>query len=128
MGVQLIVGAPAAGDVTGALSAGQSPSDGTSNVPAVNTAAVITYAAVPGQRHRLTMLAFSYAPAPAGGRITVTDGGTTILDLDVTGATDREISLPPGGLRGTVNTAMTATLAAGGAAVQGKLSAAKITG
>jgi hypothetical protein len=96
--------------------------------PAANTAATVTFAAVAGQSHRLTFLVVSYSGAPTGGRLTVADGATTIIDIDVTAAGPFVVPLPNGGIKGTVATAMTITLAAGGAGVAGKVSAAKITG
>ncbi len=79
----------------------------------------------------LRWLAWSYSAAPTGGRLTVQDGATTILDFSITAAGPR--SLPSGGpparlgLKGSLNTAMTVTLAAGGAAVSGKVNAYKRT-
>lgn len=123
-----------AGDLSGAvvaggvsLSAAQPASDATATVPAANAAAVVTFNAVAGQRHRLTMLGYSYGTAPTAGRLTVLDGATTIIDLDITAVGPGVLPIPPGGIRGSVNTAMVATLAAGGAGVQGKIFAAKLT-
>lgn len=123
-----------ASDLTGvvvagaaSLSASQPASDALSNAPAVNTNAVITYAAVPGQRHRLTGLGFSYNAAPTGGRLTVVDGATTRVDIDLTSAGYTDLTLPPGGIFGAVNTALVITLAAAGAAVTGKVWASKLT-
>jgi hypothetical protein len=107
------------------------------NVPAANVAAVLTFAAVPGAAHRLTFLAYSYSiPNPALGRLTVNDailGNIIDVDIPIAAATVPLVSpvivpLPPGGIQGSLNAAMVITLAAGGAAVQGKLSAAKVTG
>lgn len=91
------------------------------HVPAANTAAVITLAAAEGRRHVAHYIQWSYSAAPTGGRLTVEDGaGNIILDLDITAA-------GPGGLTlvliGSANTQMIISLAAGGAAVVGKINA-----
>lgn len=118
----------AAADGLGVLLASQPGSTApAAAAPAVNTAAVITFAAVAGQSHRLTFLVVSYNAAPTGGRLTVADGATNLVDMDVTAAGPLVVPLPPGGIKGSVNTAMTITLAAAGAAVSGKVSAAKLT-
>jgi hypothetical protein len=107
------------------------------NTPAANTAAVLTFAAEPGKSHRLTFLAYSYdRPNVAIGRLTVNDATLgNILDVDIPIAAATAplqspviVPLPPGGIQGTPGAAMVVTLAAGGAAVVGKLSAAKVTG
>jgi len=118
----------ASGDGLGVELACQPSSIATAAAPAANTAATITYAAVTGQQHRLTLLAASYSGgAPAGGNITVQDGATTVLSLDVASTGPLIVPLPPGGIKGSINTAMTITLSAGGAGVSGKVSAAKLT-
>jgi len=89
--------------------------------PAANTAAVITLAAEAGRRHVVRYLAWSYSAAPTGGRLTVTDGGTNKLVVDITAAGQGSLNLT-NGFQGAVNSAVVATLAAGGAAVTGKLS------
>lgn len=94
---------------------------------AANAAVTHTFAAVAGQAHRLTFLLVSYSGGPTGGRITVTDGATTVLDAHVTAAGPTVLPLPPGGLKGSVNTAMTVTLAAGGLSIVGKLNTGLIT-
>lgn len=111
----------------GGVKVSQASSTPQSSTAAANTAVVQTFAAVAAQVHRLTMLAVSYSAAPTGGRVTVADGGTTILDLDVTAAGTFFVPLPDGGLKGTVNTAMTVTLAAAGAAVVGKVNSGRVT-
>jgi hypothetical protein len=87
---------------------------------AADTAVVITLAASPGHRHLIHGMQWSYSAAPTGGRLTVADGITTIFDVDITAAADRYdkvISM----LKGSINTAMTITLAAGSGTVVGKL-------
>ncbi len=127
MGLQVLAQPAGVTDLSGRLLATDEPSDVTAATAAANTAVVTTYAAVAGQRHRLSWLAFSYSAAPAAGRLTVTDGGATILDLDTLTLQESAIPLPPGGLQGSVNQPMVVTLAAGGAAVVGKLNTAKFT-
>jgi hypothetical protein len=103
---------------------------------ATNAAAAITKAAEPGKTHRLTMLVASFgAIITAASRLFVQDGATVILDVDIPvpaanlpQPTPILVPLPPGGIEGSVNTAMTVTLNAGGVGVVGKVSAAFITG
>jgi len=92
-----------------------------------NAPATVTLAAVPGQRHRLTLLTASYSLAPSGGSVTVQDGSATILHIDITASGALQVALPPGGIAGSVGKAMTITLSAGGGAVVGSLSVAKLT-
>lgn len=116
----------AAGDgrgVAAVLAPSSTPSSATSGA---NAAVAITYGAVAGQRHRLTALSTSYSGAPNGG-VVVTDGATTVLDLFITSAAPVIVPLPDGGIQGSVNTALTCTLAAGGIGVVGKVNAAKLT-
>jgi hypothetical protein len=55
--------------------------------------------------------------------LTVADGGTTVLSVDLVLAVGVPFVLNfPAGLGGTVNTAMTVTLSAGGATAVGKVS------
>jgi len=115
------------GDLNGVLPASPPASTPLNNSPAVNTAAVITYGAVAGQRHRLTKLSASYNAAPTAGNLLVQDGATTVHSEDLSAAGVDQVPLPGGGIQGSVNTAMTITLAAAGAAVTGKLNAAKLT-
>ena len=71
-------------------------------------------------------IVLSYSAAPTGGRVTVLDGATTIFDLDITasGPTLLFLRYPK---RGSANTSMTITLAAGSGAVVGKLNLNKWT-
>jgi hypothetical protein len=86
--------------------------------PAANTAATQTIAAVVGKRHVLFKIAYSYSAAPTGGRLSVTDGGTTVFDVDITLAGPGAFTLmePMG-----INSEMIVTLAAGGVGITGKL-------
>ena len=127
MGVEVVPGAPGANDTPGTPSAGQMPSAAVSAVSAANTAVTVTLAAVAGQRHRLTMCTWSYSAAPTGGRLTVVDGATTVVDVDVTTVLTEALPLPPGGITGTSGAAMAITLAAAGAGIIGKIAVASLT-
>ena len=90
------------------------------HVPAGNTAAVITIAAVANRKHWLHNIQWSYSADPTGGRLTVTSGGVTKFDVDI-------ITGGPGGfgleIVGGVNEEVVITLAAGGGVIVGKLNA-----
>jgi len=92
------------------------------HAPAANTAAVVTYAAATDRGHVVTGVAWSYSAAPTGGNLKVEDGsGNTVFSMDVTAAGAGVIVFPRP-KRGTTDTAMIVTLAAGGASVSGKVS------
>ncbi len=93
------------------------------HAPAANTAAVVSYAAAGvGVSHAISGIAWSYSADPSAGNLKVEDGaGNVVLSLDVTQAGPGFIPLHPP-KRGSANTALTVTLAAGGAGVTGKLS------
>lgn len=95
---------------------------------AVNTAVVATVTGVAGQTIRLLALSWSYNAAPTGGRMQIQDGATTILDVDVAASGPGSVPLPPGGIKLTSGNTLTATLAAAGAAVTGKVNLASIFG
>jgi hypothetical protein len=90
------------------------------HVPAAATAAVITIAAVANRKHWIHNIQWSYSADPTGGRITITSGGVTKFDVDVTTG-------GPGGfgleIVGGVNEEIVITLASGGGTVVGKLNA-----
>jgi len=98
-----------------------------SHYPTGNTAAVITIAAVADQRIIIDSIQWSYSGAPTGGRLSITDGGVTIFDIDITAAGPGGfgLTLPAsGGLKSpAAGSAIVITLAAGGAGVTGKLNA-----
>ena len=51
-----------------------------------NANAVITYPALPGRRHCIDGVAWSYSAEPTGGRLVVQNGaGHTCFDWDITG-------------------------------------------
>jgi hypothetical protein len=87
--------------------------------PAADTAAVVTLAALAGQRRIIHGIQWSYSAAPTGGLLTVTDGGVIIFAVGITAA-------GPGGyqltLPGSINSAVVVTLATGAGTVVGKLS------
>jgi len=94
------------------------------HAPAANTAAVVTYAAVAGEKHVVTGIAWSYTGGtPTGGNLKIEDvSGTTVftLDIDKSGPGSFEFPIPK--KSAAANTAMIITLAAGGAGVTGKVS------
>lgn len=89
------------------------------HVPAADTDAVITLAAGAGKKHYIPRVVWSYSEAPTGGRLTITDDGDTVLDVDI-------IAGGPGSLdvgieSAAANTDMVVTLAAGSGSTIGKL-------
>jgi hypothetical protein len=88
--------------------------------PAADTAAIVTKAAAgAGISHVLALVAWSYDGDPTAGSLTIVDGaGTTVFKADITAAGPGFFPfLPP--LKGTANTALVATLAAGGSGISG---------
>jgi len=96
------------------------------HAPAVNTAAVVTYAQSANVKHVITGIAWSYAGGiPSGGNLKVEDvSGTTVFTMDITDKGAGFIMFPKPKKSAAVNTAMIITLAAGGAGVTGKVSVA----
>ena len=94
------------------------------NAPAVNTAAVVTYAASASLKHVITGVAWSYAGGtPTGGNLKIEDvSGTTVFSIDITDQGAGFFTFPRPNVSAVVNTAMIITLAAGGAGVTGKIS------
>jgi hypothetical protein len=94
------------------------------NVPAVNTAAVVTYAGVSSVKHVITGIAWSYSGAdPTAGNLKIEDvSGTTVFTMDITSQGAGIIVFPKPKKSAAVNTAMIVTLAAGGASAYGKVS------
>ena len=93
------------------------------HAPAVNTAAVVTYAGDATKKHAITGIAWSYAGGtPVGGNLQITDGGAVVftVDIDKSGPGGYEFPRPKMGM--AINSAMVITLAAGGAGVTGKVS------
>jgi len=88
--------------------------------PAANTAATITKAAAgAGVSNVLGMVAWSYDGDPTAGSLTIEDGsGTTVFKVDITAGGPGFFAFTPP-LKGSANTALIATLAAGGAGISG---------
>lgn len=92
------------------------------NAPSSNTAAVVTYAATAGAAHVVSGIGWSYSGSPTAGNLKIEDGsGNTVFSLDITAGGPGFLPFDPH-KRGTVNTAMIVTLAAGGSGVSGKVS------
>ena len=91
--------------------------------PAANTAAIVTLAAAgAGVANVLGMAFWSYDILPAAGSLTIEDGaGTTVIKVDIPESGPGFLPFNPG-LRGSANTLLRATLAAGGAGVSGIVS------
>jgi len=88
-----------------------------------NTAAVITFSASAGNKHVITGVAWSYSGSGtlSGGELTIEDGSSNIVfDVDVTDKGPGFI-LFPRPKRGSTNTDLIITLAAGGTDVTGKI-------
>ena len=84
-----------------------------------NAAATITIAAAGADVSNLVSgVSWSYNGLPTGGRITISDGETIVYDIDITAA---GTGFLPVMRKGSANTAMTVTLAAGGSGVVGKI-------
>lgn len=86
--------------------------------PASNTAATQTLGALTLKRYVVAKVMWSYSAAPTGGRLTITDGGTTIFDVDIIAGGPGTISLM---IPTNVNSEVIVTLAAGGVGITGKL-------
>jgi hypothetical protein len=94
---------------------------GNVHAPAAATAAVITKAAAgAGIHHVISGIAFSYSAAPTGGNLTITDGGVTVFNIDITAAGWGQINFDEP-IMGDANAAMVVTLASGAGAVVGKV-------
>lgn len=110
---------------TSVVNAAQSAyvSSGDSAHPASNTAAAVTYAALPGFFHVLGQIFGSLDVAPAAGvNLKVEDvSGTTVFSIDLSAAGPFSFTFSPAKQAQAQNTAMIVTLAAGGSGVTGKL-------
>lgn len=88
------------------------------HAPSSNVAAVVTLAATASKKQVLHSVQWSYDAAPTGGTLTIAQGGTTVFIVSITAA-------GPGGfditIPGNTNEAVTATLAAGGGGISGKI-------
>ena len=90
--------------------------------PASNTAAVLTFAAVPNCRQAVYKIIWSYDSDPTGGQLTVTTGGEVLFQVDVTVGGPGFIPIL---VTGKLNQNLVITLAAGGAGVSGKVNVEK---
>ncbi len=91
----------------------------TSHEPAANTAAVVTIAAATNKYHHISQVVYSYDADPTGGSLTITDGTyTVVVDITTTGPGSLYF---PREFASSLGSAITVTLAAGGAGVTGKL-------
>ena len=94
---------------------------GNFHAPAVNIAAIVTLAAIANKGHVLQQIVYSYEGAPTGGNLIVEDGaGTTVFNIDITAEGEAFLTLTPP-IKGSKNTLMRVTLAAGGASSTGKV-------
>jgi hypothetical protein len=100
--------------------------DSTNDVaaPGSNAAATITYAAGgAGVQHVISGIAWSFSATPAAAtNLSIQDGsGNTVFSIDITSAGAGVVNFSPP-KKGTANSQMIITLAAGGSGVTGKLS------
>lgn len=116
------------GGTAGSVPVNAVPSTPVSATAAVNTAVVVTVAAVAGQSVRITELSVSYNTAPTGGLLTVVVNAVTVLQLDITAAGPTAVPLPAGGLECQAGQSAVITLAAAGAAVAGRVNVASYFG
>lgn len=100
----------------------RSVSTGQVHDPIANTAAIITLgAAGVGISNVISGIAWSYNADPTGGNLIVENGsGSTVFSIDITNQGPGFIPFNPP-KKGTANTDMIITLAAGGASVVGKV-------
>ncbi len=91
-----------------------------SDYPAANTDAVVTLAADADEMHVLKKIYWSYDVGPVG-RLYVAIDGVTKLDVDITSSGPGFLPFDDGLYGGEKNKSLVVTLAAGGAAVTGKL-------
>lgn len=90
------------------------------SVPAANTAATVTFAAVAGSRNLFEFVAWSYSDDPTGGRLYVhNNAGTVYFDITITSGGPGFIPFTPE--MSGVGSALYVTLAAGGAGISGKV-------
>lgn len=105
-----------AGDNSGPILA----STGDKHAPASNTAAIVLYAATADLSHAITGVYWSYDATPTGGRLFIEDGTNVVTDFAITTAGAGFIPFPRG-KRGSINTLLRVTLAAGGSGVTGRV-------
>jgi hypothetical protein len=102
--------------------AAKAGASGNVHEPAANTAAVVAKAAGgAGVSNVLALVAWSYDGDPTAGSLIIADGASTVFKVDITAAGPGFFTFAPP-LKGTANTALVATLAAGGSGVSGIVS------
>ena len=101
----------------------QSAASGNITAPAANAAATVTLAAPGAGRYNVVAsVEWSYDDDPTGGQLTITDGAVTVFDIYITdGGPGFFQWVPP--KRFSTNSAVTVTLAAGGAGISGTINA-----
>lgn len=88
------------------------------HVPNANTAAVVTLAATAGWAWIVERIVWSYSATPTGGRLTIVETETTVLDIDITSGGPGPFEV---GEEYSAGAAVVITLAAGSGSVVGKL-------
>lgn len=97
--------------------------------PAAATAAVITLPAIPGVKHQIEHVSWSYDAAPTGGNLKIeSPSGTTIFEIDITAAGPGFIPFSGSCITGAVGAALIITLASGAGAVSGIVNASQRAG
>ena len=99
-------------------------------VPAIagagtNSPVAVTLAAQAGMRHHILGVTWSYSGAPTGGRLSTTGLEGDEFDVDITAGGPGAMLMPPA--VSTRGGEVVVTLAAGGAAVVGKLTVFALT-
>lgn len=90
------------------------------DAPAINTAAVVTFAAAAGVTHCITGFAYSYEGTTTTGNLKVRDGTDIVFNQDVPAGSGTIVFPVP--IKGTAGNLLSVTAAAGGAASTGKVS------
>ena len=90
---------------------------------AAATAATLTKAADASEFWVVDWITWSYSAAPTGGKLTVALGGVSYLEVDITAGGPGQLQFDHPLYTGTKNEALLITLASGGGAVVGKVSA-----
>lgn len=85
-----------------------------------NAAATATISAISGGIIEGGVCIYSYSGAPTNGKVTIKDGSTTIAEFDVTAAGPGSVLLED--FITSVGAALSATIAAGGVGIVGKVS------
>jgi len=92
------------------------------HAPAVNTAAVVTFAATAGRRQLVYKPTWSYSDTPTAGQLTVASGGQVLHTWYITSGGPGFIPIL---VVGRLNQNLVITLTAAGAAVTGAVSVEK---